>query len=298
MFIVGKLFTYTFLPPGSIIIALAVAAILLVRRKRILESTTLFALAALIYLASIQPVTNLLLAPLEKAATRGGSTEEPELIVVLGGGAIAARFATPRPELTPEVAPELAKGDAAATTVSGNEGADNDPQVAARLGFRVLSGDSIARTSEGAALHLETRLPVAVTGGSPLAARLESEAAAAKRYLIRLGVPPGEILVEGESRNTWENARFVANLSDARSIYLVTSAFHIKRSIECFVANGFEVTPVATYFRVGRGKYTFWDYAPKSSSFSDSILALHEFVGRFYYRLRYGSGGYRFLGAG
>ena len=277
MFIVGKLFTYTLLPPGSIVIALAVVAILLLRRKRVGESVTLFAISALIYLASIQPVSNLLLAPLEGASIGVQSSERPELIVVLGGGAIPARFAT--------TAQEVVTSDAASAE-----------SAAAPATFRVLSGDSIARTSEGAALHLETGLPVAVTGGSPLTPGLEPEAVAAKRYLERLGVPSGAILVEGVSKNTWENAKLVADLSDSRSIYLITSAYHMKRSIECFAAFGFEVTPRATDFRVSSGGYTFWDFAPSSPSFSDSIQALHEYVGRFYYRLRYGSGGYRFLG--
>ncbi len=281
MFIVGKLFTYTLLPPGSIVIALAVVAILLLRRKRIGESITLFAISGLMYLASIQPMSNLLLAPLEGASIGVQSTRQPELIVVLGGGAIPARFAT--------TAQDVAKSDAPPDLRAV------EPATASAT-FRILTGDSIARTSEGAALHLATGLPVGVTGGSPLTPGLEPEAVAAKRYLERLGVPSGAILVEGVSKNTWENAKLVADLSDSRSIYLITSAYHMKRSIECFAAFGFEVTPRATDFRVSSGGYTFWDFAPSSPSFSDSIQALHEDVGRFYYRLRYGSGGYRFLG--
>ena len=258
-----------------IVIALAAVAILLIRRKRVTEFVTLVAIAGLTLLTSIQPISDLLLAPLEGVAADIRTTEDPELIVVLGGGAISPRFAP----------------------AEGIDESESSPTAgaAAPSKFRVLSGDSIARTSEGAALHLETGLPVAVTGGSPLDEDAESEAIAAKRYLLRLGVPTDAVLVEERSRNTWENARLVAELVESRSIYLVTSAFHMKRSIECFVANGFDVTPRETYPRVSDGGYSLWDFMPSSSSFNDSILALHEYIGRLFYRLRYGSGGYRYL---
>jgi len=263
MFLIGKLLTYLILPPGGIILIWAAAGVFALRRRVHIPAILSFSSALLLYSLSIQPVSNFLLFPLEKASLQNGETE-PQLIVALGGGAISAQFSP-----------------------------DNLTDTS-----RVLSGDSATRATEAAALHLESGLPIAVSGGSPLEEGVESEAAAAFRLLVRLGVPSEAIIIEGESRNTWENAQYLKDETEFRSIYLVTSAYHMRRAIESFSAQGYRVTPRATNQRVAAGGFTFWELLPNSSDFGNSVLALHEHVGRFFYRIRYGSGGYRLLTTG
>lgn len=78
MYIVSKLFTAFFLPPGIFIVALFIAGLLAKRFKKVF-----IALAVIFYLFSIKPVANFLLAPLEvyKAPDTGAAA-----VVVLGGG--------------------------------------------------------------------------------------------------------------------------------------------------------------------------------------------------------------------
>ena len=64
-----------------------------------------------------------------------------------------------------------------------------------------------------------------------------------REYLLKLGVPEEDILVEAESRNTHENAKFVSKIMHGREAryLLITSAFHMRRAKGCFVKEGIKV---------------------------------------------------------
>ena len=73
-----------------------------------------------------------------------------------------------------------------------------------------------------------------------------SEAEASAGLLDSLGLDPARILNEGRSRNTHENALFsrdMAQPQDGETWLLVTSAFHMPRSVGVFRQAGFEVVP-------------------------------------------------------
>ena len=63
---------------------------------------------------------------------------------------------------------------------------------------------------------------------------------------------------------------------------LVTSALHMPRSVACFRAAGWDVTPYPTNFRIGPDPLSF--ALPQNLEGVD--LAAHEWVGLLYYRLR------------
>ncbi len=87
MYVLSKLFTYIFLPPGIFILVLLLAALYVSRRK------WLFLLMAIVlYALSSTPVANALLAPLEKYSLN--ETTSPKAIVVLAGGANKNDFFT------------------------------------------------------------------------------------------------------------------------------------------------------------------------------------------------------------
>ena len=60
----------------------------------------------------------------------------------------------------------------------------------------------------------------------------------AEQFLLNLGIPAADILIESESNNTRENAVFTQKLltqkMPAAKCLLITSAFHMRRSIGCF----------------------------------------------------------------
>ncbi|MFM8448606.1 MAG: YdcF family protein [Haliscomenobacter sp.] len=70
------------------------------------------------------------------------------------------------------------------------------------------------------------------------------EARNTREHLIRLGVPAEDILIETQSRNTWENAQFSARLLHKQPtpgrLLLITSAWHMPRALRCFRKAGLE----------------------------------------------------------
>jgi uncharacterized SAM-binding protein YcdF (DUF218 family) len=101
------------------------------------------------------------------------------------------------------------------------------------------------------------------------------------------GVEADRIVVEPEARNTHENAVYSAQIVRARGwkkILLVTSAFHMKRALECFQAVGLEVDTFAVDYRATR-KPRSW-LQPRANSLATSTAMVRELFGRVIYRLQ------------
>ena len=81
-----------------------------------------------------------------------------------------------------------------------------------------------------------------LTGGS-IAGR-PTEASVMSRLARTAGVPDGALLLEDQSRSTFENALHTAALLDTREILLVTCDFHLARATAYFRDRGFTVWPV------------------------------------------------------
>ncbi|MFZ4543061.1 MAG: YdcF family protein [Saprospiraceae bacterium] len=66
----------------------------------------------------------------------------------------------------------------------------------------------------------------------------EPEADEVKAYLLRIGIPEQDIIIENASKNTRENAIFTKRILNERypkaQCLLITSAYHMRRSIACF----------------------------------------------------------------
>ena len=146
------------------------------------------------------------------------------------------------------------------------------------------------RLVHAVALYKAGKAPlVLVTGGGPDGVR--SEAEIMRELLQVMGVPASAILLEDESRNTYQNAQFTAGMLNElgiRRILLVTSAFHMRRCEELFAAQGLEVIPAPTdYQRLltpTPGVYPVW--LPSVGDLWQSPHALHELLGYRVYRFR------------
>jgi uncharacterized SAM-binding protein YcdF (DUF218 family) len=95
------------------------------------------------------------------------------------------------------------------------------------------------------------------TGGSAnLISNDAREADYAAAIFESLGIPKSRLTMERRSRNTHENAQFTAELVKPRPgerWLLVTSAYHMPRSIGLFRKAGFTVEAYPVDWRVGRG---------------------------------------------
>ena len=111
-----------------------------------------------------------------------------------------------------------------------------------------------------------------------------------KRLALRLGVPEEAILIETNSRTTYENAvRTNALLGNAK-ILVVSSARHLLRSIALFRKQGFEVEGYPCGYLARNRPFTYgnitpFDLLPSLRALSQTTAALHEFVGIIVYRL-------------
>jgi uncharacterized SAM-binding protein YcdF (DUF218 family) len=123
---------------------------------------------------------------------------------------------------------------------------------------------------------------ILVSGGDPQH-HGASEASVYGALLQRLGVEPADLLLETRSRNTWENARYSADLlklHPAEQVFLVTSAVHLRRSVLYFARFGVHGQPVrADWVSAG------WSVIPSAYNFLVTDLALHEYVGLWRYRV-------------
>ncbi|MEH3147299.1 MAG: YdcF family protein [Methylobacterium frigidaeris] len=123
-------------------------------------------------------------------------------------------------------------------------------------------------------------------GGSGSLKGGESEAGAVRRYIGTLGVPPERMLYEEQSRNTRENATLSAAMlspGPGERWLLVTSAWHMPRSVGCFRQAGFTVTAYPVDYRTGRGYAA--QYATISEGLFELDIAAREWVGLLAYRL-------------
>jgi uncharacterized SAM-binding protein YcdF (DUF218 family) len=131
---------------------------------------------------------------------------------------------------------------------------------------------------------LARRYPTArilVSGGSNDRS-LPSEAAVHRDLLTVLGVDPGRIELDERSINTCESARNVAaTIRDAPGRWLlVTSAFHLPRSVACFRAAGLDIVPYPAGYESRSNSLV-----RLGANLRNLSLALHEWIGLLAYRL-------------
>lgn len=150
--------------------------------------------------------------------------------------------------------------------------------------------DAADRFVEGAILA--RRYPHAklvISGGSgALIADGEGDAETASRLMVALGVEENRLVLENKSRNTQENAaltRKLINPKPGEVWLLVTSAFHMPRSMALFRVQGFDVTPWPVDYRTPGPRSLGYARRSPVKAMEETSLALREWVGLAAYRL-------------
>ena len=231
------------LPPACFVVALVWLGWRLWRRSRRLAGVT-WMLALLLYAVSIVPVSEWLLRDLEyrypTAAVAGA-----DVIVLLGGGTMRDTPVLP-----------------------GWSGQLHDAAAQRLMAAYVL--------------HRQTGLPLLVSGGEVFT-EYGREAVIMKDILVSFGVSTDKIILEDRSLNTAENAKFSAPLLRAREFrrpLLVTSAFHMPRSVAEFQRFGISVAPYPAGFYSGRRYHgTLLDWVPQAPALRGTSIALKEYLG-------------------
>jgi uncharacterized SAM-binding protein YcdF (DUF218 family) len=147
---------------------------------------------------------------------------------------------------------------------------------------------TLQRNNYAAFLHKQTQLPVLVTGGK-VNLDIGSEAAVMADTLndsFNVEVK----WEEAQSLNTAENAIYSAAIlkeNGIDSIFLVTHAWHMPRSVMLFEQQGLNVTPAPTIFVSSKDEFALIDYLPSAGALYKTRVALHEYLGLIWYKLRY-----------
>lgn len=232
MFILSKLFTYIFLPPGIFVIILFLAGFFAKKAKYLF-----FLSAVLLWALSTKFIANALLYPLEHGYKQDSIT--PSAVVVLGGGT--------NPADPLKAMPEAFKREVYGLLIAKQE----------NLPF-IFTGGGIYKTKEAQNVKKDIELITKTCGCS------------IKAYF------------EGKSLNTYQNAKFTSKLFTRlnlpKKIYLVTSAYHMKRAEMLFKRFGFKIIPKPVGFYYDP-EYSFWDVFPNMGSLYRSYKAIHEYFG-------------------
>jgi uncharacterized SAM-binding protein YcdF (DUF218 family) len=134
-------------------------------------------------------------------------------------------------------------------------------------------------------LRQHPQLQLVFSGGEGrLLATGVTEAELAKAFYQQQGVDMGRVVLEGGSRTTRENAIQVAAMLGERCKQpwlLVTSAWHMPRSVPEFETVGCQVTPYPVDFRTGAT--TAWTEYSLARSLLLWQTALHEWLGLWVY---------------
>jgi uncharacterized SAM-binding protein YcdF (DUF218 family) len=127
-------------------------------------------------------------------------------------------------------------------------------------------------------------------GSGRLIERDDTDSDGAKKLLPMLGLDPTRVMFEDRSRNTWENAAFARELGqpkDGETWLLVTSAFHMPRSVGCFRMAGWKnlIPYPVGYWTPPSVTGDWWPALTFDGGLRPLFIASREFAGLLYYRL-------------
>lgn len=245
-FLLSKTLGILVLPTNALVGAGLVGAALLATRYASLGRRLLTAAVLLLAVCGFSPLGYWLLYPLEsRFPPWDAASGAPDGIIVLGGSIDADLSAT--------------RGTA----------------VFSHAADRVIVAAELARRYPRARLIF--------TGGSAnLLATDAREADYVIAVLEGLGIPAGRLEIERRARNTEENAAFSKTIAAPKSgerWLLLTSAFHMPRSVGIFRKVGFAVEPYPVDWRTGGPSdlLTFSPFAVQGLEHTD--IAVREWIG-------------------
>jgi len=142
----------------------------------------------------------------------------------------------------------------------------------------------VLRASEVLRLY-NLQSAIIISGRDPLSPKIE-EAKEVKDFLVERGIPSENIILEDKSRNTFESAKNIKEILDDEPFFLVTSAYHLPRAIETFQKARTNPIPAPADFKIEKN-YDILDFFPDAQNLRNSDIALHEYFGILWYRLKY-----------
>jgi uncharacterized SAM-binding protein YcdF (DUF218 family) len=113
-----------------------------------------------------------------------------------------------------------------------------------------------------------------------------------QKYLRSIDMPDSALIIESQSKNTYENAintkKILDSLNMSGPMLLVTSAYHMPRALAVFKKAGFtNLTPYITNKSSGVRRYTFDHlFLPNPAAAMKFDELVHEMAGYIIYKIR------------
>ncbi|PWQ98623.1 YdcF family protein [Leucothrix pacifica] len=249
MILLHRTIEFLLYPPGNLLLFLLLG--LLFYKYRKIRITLAFVAVTQLLLFSLPVVSNALMASLENQYPPQKTLwkqQTAQAIVVLGGGR-------------------------------------NDRAI--EYGGITVSSAEMDRLRYAALLHRKTGAPILLTGGDPIESGI-SEAQLMQQVLKdELGVSARWI--EGNSHTTWENAVYSDKMLQADGIetaWLVTHAWHMPRSMQVFEGRSVKYLAASHSYGAGSWDKLWFKWMPQASALGTSNVALHEWLGYLWYKIK------------
>ncbi len=142
-----------------------------------------------------------------------------------------------------------------------------------------LLDETLVRLVEG--IRIQQSLPGArllVSGGC--ISDPEASATLMAELARGLGVEPADIVVEDVSRDTHEEALLIRPMIGPQKFVLVTSAYHMPRSMALFRAQGMQPVAAPVGHRIiDRDYLSVWSFFPHANRLRNCEIVIHELLG-------------------
>jgi uncharacterized SAM-binding protein YcdF (DUF218 family) len=246
-FVLSKTLGMMLLPTNLLIGIGLLGAILLATRFARFGRQLLIASVLLFAICGFSPLGNWLLYPLEQRFPPWDDTRgAPDGIIVLGGGI--------------------------------------ESDVSAGRGVAAFTGSAGRIIAAAALAHRYPNARIVYSGGN--ANLISNDAAKEADYALvvfeSLGISKDRVVSERASRNTFENAEFSKRLAapkNGQRWLLLTSAYHMPRSVGIFRKIGFDVEPYPADWRVA-GTSDLLNFSGRAiETLGRTELALREWMG-------------------
>jgi len=252
LFFFASKIAWGILSPGNLIIIFLVLGVIFIIYNRIGAAKTFLVPAALFsFILMIYPIGDFAIKPLEEQFSKPEKLPKGiHGIIVLGGGEDLKRSIS---WATPEM------------------NAAGDRYVAATYLAKQYRKNHIYFTGGSGSIGLQGT---------------QREAHYAKKLLNTIGVPKWQLKIESQSRNTFENFRNVKTMLPTLEgrYLLVTSAFHMPRSVGIARQQGIDVIPYPVDFRSSSDSLRSFGF-----SFNGNLdtleVAIREWIGLTVYYL-------------
>jgi uncharacterized SAM-binding protein YcdF (DUF218 family) len=239
--------------PANFLIGLGLLGVILLLTRFATLGRRLMATAlVLLAICGFSPLANFVLYPLEQRFPKWDSSRgDPDGIIVLGGSL--------------------------------------DADLSAAHGVTVISGAADRIVSAATLAHRYPNARLVYTGGSPNVLNNDAKEADYATGLFQgLGIAKSRLTMERLSRNTVENAEFTKDLvkpKPGERWLLVTSAYHMPRSMGLFRKAGFPVEAYPVDWKVGTEEDLLKYYVNANAGLGRIDLGAREWLGLIANRL-------------